>query len=175
MKNQIWILGAALALSLTAISASVAAPQKTRAPRTSDVIIVNTGDRLTPGYQATVAPDGTLTAVLIPYRSRKPIHRTDKMLAVTRQRFFADLAKAEPLNRLPTGAVPYGGRMGRRGGRGRQPMVRMAPITGPQVFIRYQGQQSPNLRQVQSAPGQVLYEDIKQILHILRLPIPNIP
>ena len=155
MKTQLLALGAVLALPFSAISASVAASHGA-----GEVVIVNTGDRLTPGYRATVGPTGRLTAVLNPIRGQKPIRRTNSMIPATRQRFFADLAKAEPLNRLSVGATAF------RGG---------ARISGPQVFVRFHGQQSPNLRDAQSASGRDLYQDVKQILQVLRLPIPDVP
>ncbi len=169
--RQALILSAAL-LPLVLASASAAAPRST-----GEVVIINTGDRLTPGYRVTVEPNGALASTLVPAGQRTPIHRTDKMIAVNRQRFFADLASAEPLANLPTGSLPAAS--ARRGRRGRGAPQAAAGTAGvnpyPQVFVRYQGRQSPNLRTANSTPGQVLYQDVKQILQVLRLPIPNVP
>lgn len=180
MNKQALILSAAL-LPLVLAPASVAAPRSA-----GEVVIINTGDRATPGYRVTVGPHGSLTGVLIPAGRRTPIRRTDRMIAATRQRFFADLTNAEPVSKLPTGSIPMpfgqqggrqGGRHGRRGRGGQGTVVttpgRVNPY--PEVFVRYQGQQSPDLRQASSEQGRVLYQDVKQILQVLRLPIPNVP
>ncbi len=176
MKKQALILSAAL-LPLIFASASIAAPRSA-----GEVVIINTGDRVTPGYRVTVGPHGSLMGVLTPAGRRTPIRRTDKMIAATRQRFFADLASAEPVSKLPTGTItaPFGRQGGRRRGRGRGGQGTAVTTPGrvnpyPEVFVRYQGQQSPNLRQASSEQGRVLYQDVKQILQILRLPIPNVP
>ncbi len=173
MHKQALIFGAALLLALPL--ASGAAP-----PAADQVVIINTGDRLTPGYQVTVGPHGSLTSVLVPSGQRTPIRRTDRMIAANRQRFFADLAGAAPLSNLPTGSVAASG-SGRRGRGGRRGGTSSPSITAagvnplPQVFVRYKGRQSPNLRAASSQSGRVLYQDVKQILQVLRLPIPDVP
>ena len=169
LMRQAFTLGAVLLLPLALTPASVAAPQGTGA-----VTLISTGDRLTPGYRVTVQPDGALASALVPYGHQKPLRRTDRMIAVNRQRFFADLAAAEPLSALPTG-TPASAAPGRHGRRSRQ----AAPVPGvtpfPQVFVRYRGRLSPNLRAASSTPGKALYQDVKQILQVLRLPIPDQP
>ena len=174
MNKQALVLGAALLLPFALISASAAAPQSA-----GQVVIINTGDRVTPGYRVTVGPHGSLTGVLTPTGRHTPIRRTDRMIAVNRQRFFADLAQAEPLANLPAGgtAAPQAPRSGRRGRGGRRQGTPGTPTVSslPQVFVRYNGQQSPNLRTAGSTSGRMLYQDVKQILQVLRLPIPDVP
>ena len=147
MNKQALILSAAL-LPFVLASASVAAPRSA-----GEVIIINTGDRVTPGYRVTVEPSGALASALVPTGRRKPIRRANKMIAVNRRRFFADLTSAGPLGSLPTGGT----------------------ASAPAVYVRYHGQQSPNLRTASSTSGQMLYQDVKQILQVLRLPIPDVP
>ena len=148
MNKQALILGAALLLPLAIPSGSVAAPRSA-----GEVVIFKTGDRLTPGYRVTVEPSGALASALVPTGRRKPIRRASKMIAVSRKRFFADLANAGPLGGLPAGGIG----------------------SLPAVYVRYHGQQSPNLRTASSTSGQMLYQDVKQILQVLRLPIPDVP
>jgi hypothetical protein len=168
MKKQALILGAALLLPFAFAAASAAAPRPA-----GEVTIINTGDRLTPGYRVTVGPRGSLTAVVAPAGRHAPIHRTNRMDAVNQKRFFADLASAEPLANLASGSQPTA-RRSRRGRGGPQAApARVNPY--PQVFVRYQGRQSPNLRTASSQNGRVLYQDVKQILQVLRLPIPDVP
>ncbi len=140
-------LGAALLLPLALTPAAGAVP------RSSTVTIVSTGDSLTPGYRVTVSPNGVISSSLVTQGRRQVIHRTDRMIAVNRQRFFADLAANGPLNRVQAGASG----------------------SFPRVFVRYHGQLSPNLRTARSSAGQALYQDVKQILQVLRLPIPDQP
>ncbi len=177
MNKHLFTLGAALLLPFAPLSAAVAAPKTA-----GDVIIVSTGDRLTPGYRVTVTPGGALSSALVPRGHHTPIRRSDMLIAVNRQRFFTDLTKAEPVSNLPTGTITApSGRQGRRRGRGGRGGQRTAATTPvginpyPEVFVRYQGRQSPNLRQASSASGQALYQDVKQILQVLRLPIPDQP
>ena len=169
--RQTFTLCAVLILPFAFASAAHAAPRSS-----GTVTIISTGDRLTPGYRVTVAPNGALASALVPAGQKTPIRRTDEMAAVNRRRFFADLAAAEPLNILPTGARSAPASAQRQRGR----RLRQAPSAGgvtpyPQVYVRYQGRQSPNLRDAGSPPGQALYQDVKQILQVLRLPIPNQP
>ncbi len=147
MNKQALILSVSL-LPLVLASASVAAPRPA-----GEVVIINTGDRLTPGYRVTVEPNGALASALVPTGGRKPIRRTNKMIAVNRRRFFADLASAGPLNSLQGAGTG----------------------SAPAVYVRYHGQLSPNLRTASSQNGQVLYQDVKQILQVLRLPVPDFP
>lgn len=179
MNKHLFILGAALLLPFAPLSATVAAPKSA-----GDVVIISTGDRQTPGYRVRVTPDGTLSSALVPRGHHTPIRHSDMLIALTRQRFFADLAKAEPVSKLPTGTItaPFGRQGGRRGrgGRGRSGQRAAAVTPGrinpyPEVFVRHHGQQSPNLRQASSEQGRALYQDVKQILSVLRLPIPNVP
>lgn len=167
--RQTFTLCAVLLLPFT--SATHAAPVSS-----GTVTIISTGDRLTPGYRVTVAPNGALASTLVPAGQKTPIRRTDEMVAVNRRRFFADLAAAEPLNTLPTGArsAPASAQR-QRGRRSRQTPSAGGATPYPQVYVRYQGRQSPNLRAAGSSPGRALYQDVKQILQVLRLPIPNQP
>ena len=146
--KQAFTLWAALVMPLIVTSACVAAPRSS-----SNVVIISTGDHLTPGYHVTVTPGGVISSVLVPRGGRRPIRATNRMIAVNRQRFFADLAAASPLSALPTDALG----------------------TAPRIFVRSHGQQSSNLRAASSTSGKALYQDVKQILQVLRLPIPNEP
>ena len=166
MNNHLYSLSAVLLLTFAQISAAVAAP----APA-GEVVIINTGDRLTPGYRVTVQPSGVIASTLVPRGHHLPIRRTDKMIPVIRRRFFSDLAKAKPLQSLPTGSLNAPSMQQR----GRSRVATGRVNANPEIFVRYQGHQSPNLRQVNTKPGRVLYQDVKQILSVLRMPIPNVP
>lgn len=180
MKTQSLILWMALLPGLLAAGPTLAAPAAG-----GTVTIVNTGVGLTPGYRAIVAPNGALSATLKPRRGRT-IHRDNMLIALTRKRFFADLQKAEPIDRLPTGTIALSGSRQVKGGQGNRRFreqqtvpagsARRLNVTGrPQVYIVYGGKQSPNLRTVNSDAGRALYQDVKQILQVLRMPIPNVP
>ena len=147
--RQAFTFCAVLLLPLVFTSAALAAPR----PAAGLVTIISTGDRVTPGYRVTIFPNGVLLSVLVPRGRRQAIRRTDRMIAVNRQRFFADLAASSPLNTVPTNASG----------------------SAPEIFVRYRGRLSPNLRAATSMSGQALYQDVKQILQVLRLPIPNQP
>lgn len=142
-------LGAVLLLPFAFTPAALAAPR----PAAGLVTIISTGDRLTPGYRVTVSPSGVISSALVPRGGRRAIRRTDRMIAVNRQRFFSDLAAASPISAVPT----------------------QASGSAPEIFVRYRGRLSSNLRAASSASGQALYQDVKQILQVLRLPIPDQP
>ena len=97
------------------------------------------------------------------------------MTAYNRQQFFADLAKASPLNALaaPTSSSAPTDRRGRRS-RNSKPL-KPAYLTGPQIYVVYKGQTTPNLRVASSPAGKELYQDVRKIIGVLRLPIPNYP
>ncbi len=145
--RQAFSLGAVLLLPFAFTSAALSAP------RPAAATIISTGDRLTPGYRVTVSPSGVIASALVPRGGRRAIRRTDRMIAVNRQRFFADLATSSPISAVPTGASS----------------------SAPEIFVRYRGRLSPNLRAASSTSGRALYQDVKQILQVLRLPIPDQP
>ncbi|MGI4787632.1 MAG: hypothetical protein ACRYFS_02150 [Janthinobacterium lividum] len=171
MKNALFLSSLATCAALTLAFAS-SSPARAAPQPAGEVIIINTGDRLSPGYRVTVQSNGILSATLFPYPGQKPVHRTDKMIALNRERLFADLAKAEPLARLSTSSSTGRIRTNRNAQRVAQAE---ASLSSPQILVRFHGQQSPNLRAAGSTPARVLYQDIKQVLEVLRLPIPNQP
>ena len=147
--RQAFTFCAVLLLPFAFASAALSAPR----PAAGIVTIISTGDGLTPGYRVTVSPSGVISSVLVPRGGKRAIRATNRMIVVNRQRFFADLAAARPLSALPTDALG----------------------TAPRIFVQFRGQQSSNLRAARSASGQALYQDVKQILQVLRLPIPDQP
>ncbi len=159
-------------LAVLSIGAGPACAQIGISPANS-VTIINTGYGALPGYRITVAQDGHLSSAMQPRFRAKPIVRTDQMTTLNRQEFFRDLRKAEPLNALSTGANPRG----RKGRRGRRTMAQgmAVNVPGPGVYILYRRQRTPNLRAVGSAAGKALYQDVKKIMQVLRLPIADVP
>ncbi len=165
-------------LSLVCLAASPFGAGPVRAQGTGaaqPVTIINTGVGRIPGYRITVSPDGHLQVIMQPLHRAKPIVRTDQMTSLNRKQFFRDLNKAGALNALPVGMGR--GTTGNRRGRRAQPkplgMARYLP--GPQVYVLYRGQQTPNLRAVGSHTGKVLYGDVTKIMAVLRMPIPDYP
>jgi len=141
-------------------------------PLSSDgVTIVNTGDRFVSGYRITVNRDGQLMSTTQVRRGVSAIQRKNQMITAVRERFFSDLAKAEPLNKLSTG--PGMGTPGRQNRRRVQGFV--PAVSGVQVYILYKGQRSPNLRAAGSQSGKALYQDVKHVIQTLHLPIPDVP
>ena len=137
------------------------------------VTIINTGYGALPGYRITVGRDGHISSAMQPRLRATAIVRSDQMTALNRQEFFRDLSKAGPLSALPTGT----GQRAMIGRRGRRTMVPSMTVNvpGPQVFVLYRGQRTPNLRAAGSYAGKTLYQDVKKIMQVLRLPIPNVP
>ena len=148
--------------------------QGTRAAAQS-VTIINTGVGRVPGYRIIVSPDGHIQAIMQPRHRDKPIVRTDQMTALNRQAFFRDLRKVGALNALPVGTGR--GTTGNRRGQRTQfrPSGAAGYLPGPQVYVLYRGQQTPNLRAAGSSTGKVLYEDVTKIMAVLRMPIPDYP
>ncbi len=139
------------------------------------VTIINTGGPIIPGYRITVGPEGQLSSTLQPRNGAKAIVRTDQMTSLNRHRFFRDLTKAGPLNALPVG-TGQGMTGSRRGRRNRAMPQNMAgSLSGPQVYVLYRGRQTPNLRAAGSSAGKAIYQDVKQIMNVLRMPIPDYP
>lgn len=162
-------------LAAVTIGGGPSRAQTNSAAASQSVTIINTGYGLLPGYRITVSPSGQLSGTMQPRYRARPIVRTDQMIAANRKRFFSDLAKAGPLNALPMGRgqAPAGNRRGRRAQN--SPPIPVGSLAGPQVFVLYRGQQTPNLRAAGSSTGQAIYQDVKQIMQVLRLPIPDYP
>ncbi len=169
------------AVLLPGASAQKRAPAKT----SGDILtIINSGDRLSPGYRVTVTAAGAVHGVVRTRRGKITIDRRDQMIAPTRDRLFQDLKDAEPLDRLSANggaAAPQNngqqGRRGRRGGFGNrtQTQSNSGRVTGPQVYVIYRGVRSPNLRAAGDDKGKELYQRVKQAIEVVRLPIPDVP
>lgn len=183
-------LMAAAAFTLcTALLPGAHAQKKAPTKASGDILtIINSGDRLSPGYRVTVTPAGAVHGVVRTRSGKVTINRRDQMIGPTRERLFEDLKDAAPLDRLRTGGGNSGGgnnggqgrpqgRGGRRGGFGnRTPTPTYASrVTGPQVFVEYRGVRSPNLRDAADDKGKELYQRVKQAIEVVRLPIPNVP
>ena len=188
---------AAFAMTLTfAALPGTAAPRKApmaaKKAAADTVTIINSGDRLSPGYRVTVTDSGAVHGIVRTRSGKTTIDRKGQMIGPTRDRLFADLHDAEPLNRLSTGssntssntasqASPQQGRQGRRGRRGsfgnrpQTPSAYTTAVTGPQVFVLYRGVRSPNLRAASDDKGKELYQRVKQAIEVVRLPIPDMP
>ncbi len=178
----------ALSAAFSMISGAMAqrkAPAKAATKPAADVLtIINSGDRLSPGYRVTVTPFGAVHGVVRTRSGKTTIDRRDQMIAPTRDRLFEDLRDAAPLDRLSangTAATPQNnrqqGRRGRGGGLGNRTQAQSdtARVTGPQVFVVYRGVRSPNLRAASDDKGKELYQRVKQAIEVVRLPIPNVP
>lgn len=170
IRLAIALMPAALALGAPSIAAPPATPGTP--PMTGDITIIDTGDTYVPGYRITVGPTGELRATSFARNGRPTIRRHEQMTSEVHQRFLADLAKAAPVNNLPAGNVANTIRGGRRR---RVVTPPPKPVTGAQVFIVYQKRTSPNMRIAASEAGKTLYQDIKQIMQVVRMPIPNVP
>ena len=170
----------AAAFALSAVLLPGASAQK-RAPAkaSGDILtIINSGDRLSPGYRVTVSPAGAVHGVVRTRRGKITIDRRDQMIAPTRDRLFQDLKDAEPLNRLGTdeGSNGYQNRQqGRRRGSRTQAPTDTGRVIGPQVYVLYRGVRSPNLRAAGDDTGKELYQRVKQVIEVVRLPIPDVP
>ncbi|MDQ2800931.1 MAG: hypothetical protein M3Y13_14965 [Armatimonadota bacterium] len=165
-----------LPLTLTGIglgTSGMAAPPavKGAAPMAGDITIIDTGDAYVPGYRITVGSAGELRAVSFARNGGPTIRRQDQMTPENHKRLLADLAKAAPVNAIPTGitATPFG----RRRRRIQTPPPRQ--IYGAQIFVVYQKRTSPNLRMAASGAGKTVYQDIKQVMQVLGMPVPDVP
>ena len=146
-----------------------------KAQDANTVTIISTQYGVLPEYRITVGSGGQITATMQPRYRRKAIVREDQLTAFNRQQLFHDLTKASPLNALPigTGQRSMAGRRGRR--RSSTAPVAAANLPGPQIYVQYHRQQTPNLRMVSSSTGKMLYEDVTKIMEKLRMPIPDYP
>ena len=157
-------IGAAALVALATLPAGTRAAPRTRgaARAPSDfAYIYNSGGRALPGYRVYVGANGHLSSVILLRSGRTTGGRKGKLTPAVVRRFFADLAAAGPVGALPSQPL----------GMGDTSMD--APTV--RVFVRYHGEQSPNLRRSVSGAGARVYQDAKQIVQVLRLPIPDNP
>lgn len=179
LKPSVLMLTAA-AFALSAVLLPGAhAQKKARATTSGDILtIINSGDRLSPGYRVTVTPAGAVHGVVRTRSGRTTIDRRDQMIGPTRDRLFEDLKDAAPLDQLRTdqGSNGYQNRQqGRRRGNRTQTPTYTGRVTGPQVFVIYRSVRSPNLRAAGDEKGKELYQRVKQAIEVVRLPIPDVP
>ncbi len=155
-----------------------AAPRKAPVQAADTLTIINSGDRLSPGYRVTVSPAGAVHGVVRTRTGKVTIDRRDQMIGPTRDRLFEDLKDAAPLDELRTdennSQNRQQGRRGRRGSRTPAPTY-AGRVTGPQVYVIYRSVRSPNLRAARDDKGKELYQRVKQAIEVVRLPIPNVP
>ena len=158
----------ALLAALTGVFSAAASAQARHryhtTPDTDFAYIVNSGSGRIPGYRIYVGAGGRLQSAVTLRSGATRNRRRGYLIAPQTRRFFSDLKAAMPLAALPTG---------RRAQRGQGLIRDTAP--GIHISMRYHGQQSPDLRQVSSANGKRLYQDVKHILAVLRQPVPNVP
>lgn len=169
-RIRLWLSLTSTSFVLVAPSMAASPAVKGAAPAAGGITIINSGDAYVPGYRITVGPNGELRAASFPRNGGPTIRRRDQMTTEIHRRFLADLAKAAPVNALSTGAVAPAGRQGRR-----VQVTLPRQVYGAQVYVIYQTRTSPNLRMASSAAGKTLYQDVKQIMSVLRLPVPNVP
>lgn len=170
------LLSCLAALTLGAGSVIAQGTAKANTARDGETAtIISTQYGSLPPYRITVSPSGEITSTIQAHGRVKALVRTDQMTAFNQHRFFRDLAKAGRLNTLPVGIgqVPAPNRRGRR--RQYRPSAGMVSLPGPQIYVLYQGQHTPNLRLASSNAGQVLYQDVRKIMQVLRMPVPNYP
>jgi len=157
-------IGAAALVALAAIPTNTQAAPKARgaarAPSDS-AYIFNSGGGTLPGYRVYVGANGHLSSVILLRSGRTTGGRRGTLTPTVARRFFADLAAAGPVGSLPSQPLGVGN----------------APTDAPtvRVFVRYHGQQSPDLRRSASGAGAKVYQDAKQIVQVLRLPVPDNP
>lgn len=153
-------MGATLALLTLVVSLPALAKPPRHIPSHEDhAYIINSGTRTLPGYRIYVGSDGHLQSVTLQRNGRTSGGRNGSLIPAVSRRFFSDLAHAGPVGSLPTRS------------NARQNKPDLAPNI--RVYIRYHGRQSPDLRRASSLAGERLLQDAKQIIQVLRLPVPD--
>ena len=154
------LLFTCVVLLLTASVSAKTTHHRTPAP-VDYVYIVNTGSFDIPGYRVYLGSNGKLSAVYLPRTGRHGPRRTGSLTPLVTRRIFADLKQAYPINALPQGAGLDTNLSG----------------TAPEIriYLLYHNRQSPDLRNAASTAGKNLYQDVKQAIQAVRMPVPNVP
>ena len=149
-------------LLLPALSASAKSAHHSRAAVSRDfAYIINSGNTQISGYRVYVGANGRLSSVYLMRGGRRGVHRTGSLSPLVARRFFADLAQAAPLNALPYGVRPE--------------TAPAMDAPGIRIYVLYHDQQSPDLRYSAGSAGKALYQDVKQAIQTVRMPVPNEP
>jgi len=130
-------------------------------PPSDYAYIVNTGNIDVPGYRVFIGSNGRLSAIYLLRGGRRGGKRVGSLTPKVTRRIFVDLAQAVPVNALPQYDA--------------QQMNSAADAPGIHIYIFYHGHQSPDLRLAASSTGKTLYQDVKQAIQAVRLPVPNTP
>ena len=133
-----------------------------RTPAPADyVYIVNTGSLDISGYRVYLGSNGKLSAIYLPHSGKHGPRRTGSLTPLVTRRIFADLKQASPVNALLQGPGPDTN----------------SPTDAPgvRIYVYYHNRQSPDLRTVVGSAGKALYQDVKQAIQAVRLPVPNTP
>ena len=150
-----------VSLALTAF-APVHAKTPRRARAAADYAYVfNSGTGGLAGYRIYVDTNGHLSSATLYQSGRTSGGRRGTLTGAVTRRFFADLAAAGSVDALPMTPSPA--------------VTGANAAPGVRVTIRYHGRLSSDLRQASSGTGERLYQDVKQIVQVLRLPIPDTP
>lgn len=156
------VVGMTLMALLTNLPAQAKTPRSPRAiPSVDSAVIINSGSQGLPGYRISVARNGRLASVILMRSGRTSSGRKGQISPTVARRFFSDLAQAGPVDALPAQS------------RSETATPDIAPRV--RVIVQYHGRQSPNLRRAGSSAGETLYQDVKQVIQALRLPIPDTP
>ncbi len=134
-------------------------------PDTDFAYIINSGSGRILGYRIYVGAGGRVQSAVTLRSGGTRDRRRGRLIPAQTRRFFGDLKAALPLSQLHTG------RMEMQNGQG----MSRDDAPGIHIYLNYHGQQSPDLRQVSSASGMQIYQDVKHIMEVLRQPIPNVP
>ena len=149
-------------LLLPALSASAKSVHRIRASASRDfAYIINTGNAQIAGYRVYVGANGRLSSVYLMRGGRRGVQRKGSLTPLVARRFFRDLAQAAPVNALPFATRPE--------------TVQPMDAPGIRIYVLYHNHQSPDLRQSASSAGEALYQDVKQAIQTVRLPVPNEP
>jgi len=158
MRMPALLLSSGLLLAFLPMSAQT---QSLMTPKTDYVTIVNSGNARIAGYRLQVGASGNLQSVYSSHRGGARGKRNGHLTTYLTKRFFSDLKAAGSLANLPVGR--------------RWLTPRREAYPGIHIYLRYHGEQSPDMRQVSAPTGEQLYQDIKQAIQVLRLPVPDTP
>lgn len=159
-RRRFLILTAASLAFTPSLAAHAKPPRRARAAA-DYAYVFNSGTGRLPGYRIYVDRSGHLSSATLYQNGRTSGGRRGTLPPAVTRRFFADLAAAGSVDALPMTLSPA--------------VASPNAAPGIRVTIHYHGRLSSDLRQASSGAGETLYQDVKQIVQVLRLPIPDTP